>query len=184
MIKVLDRDGVLMGTCGANLAAYSQASKKVGLCFDETALGESIHGGESINDFRVPVWGEISEREFDQIKKVKARIFTQLLPLIQINAVWVEEILFSPDDFYLATKASIESSRLLIQRLIPEFHISHIYSTQASGYPSKVEILARISEFQNTSICDLILYDDSPQTIKIVSDAGFKAELTPHFCGV
>ena len=107
MIRVLDRDGVLLGTCGANLAAYSQASKEVGLSFDETALEESIHGGESVSDFRVPVWGEISEKEFALVKKAKVGLFTQLLPLVQINPIWVEEILNSPGDFYLATKASI-----------------------------------------------------------------------------
>jgi hypothetical protein len=184
MIKVLDRDGVLLGTCGANLAAYSQASKEVGISFDETALEESIHGGESVIDFRVPVWGEISEREFAQVKKVKVGLFTKLLPLVQINAVWVEEILNSPGDFYLATKASIESTHFLIQRLIPEFRISHIFSTQDPQYSSKVEILESISEFQNAQTRDLILYDDSPQTIQLVTGAGFQAKLAPHFCGV
>ena len=184
MIRVLDRDGVLLGTCGANLAAYSQASKEVGLSFDETALEESIHGGESVSDFRVPVWGEISEKEFALVKKAKVGLFTQLLPLVQINPIWVEEILNSPGDFYLATKASIESTHFLIQQLIPEFSISHIFSTQVPQYSSKIEILESISEFQNASPCDLILYDDSPQTIQLVTGAGFQAELAPHFCGV
>ena len=184
MIRVLDRDGVLLSTCGANLAAYSQASKIVGLRFDETALEESIHGGEAVSDFRVPVWGEISEKEFAQVKKEKVGVFTQLLPLVQINGIWVEEILNSPGDFYLATKASIESTHFLIQKLIPEFRTSHIFSTQDPQYSSKVEILESISEFQNASPCDLILYDDSPQTIQLVTGAGFQAELAPHFCGV
>jgi hypothetical protein len=103
---------------------------------------------------------------------------------VQINAVWVKEILNSPDDFFLATKASLESSRFLIQQLIPEFRISHIYSTQDSEYSSKVEILVSISELQNALIGDLILHDDSPQTIQLVTSAGFQAELAPHFCGV
>jgi hypothetical protein len=184
MIKVLDRDGVLLGTCGANLAAYSQASKEVGISFDETKLEESIHGGESVNDFRVPVWGEISEREFAQVKKVKVGLFTKLLPLVQVNAVWVEEILNSPGNFYLATKASVESTHFLIQQLVPEFRISHIFSTQDPKYFSKVDILKSISKFQNASTGDLILYDDSLQTIQLVTGAGFQAELSPHFCGV
>jgi hypothetical protein len=183
MINILDRDGVLVGTCVANLAAYSQASKETGLGFDKVALEESIHKGDSIDDFRDLVWGKISDIQFARLREAKVEFFMQLLPLVQINTHWRDKILESPKDFYLATKASIESSRFIINELLPEFHDSHIYSTQHSEFPSKVDILARISKINGISSREIIFYDDSPQTIRLCMDSGFDARLTPHFCG-
>ena len=183
MIHILDRDGVLVGTCAANLEAYSRASKETGLFFDEIALEESIHRGDSIDEFRLSVWGEISNLQLTRLREAKAEFFVQLLSLIRINTLWRDKILESPNDFYLATKASIESSRFIINKLLPEFHDSHIYSTQDSEFSTKVDILARISKINNIPSHELIFYDDSPQTIRICSDSGFIAKLAPHFCG-
>lgn len=183
MITILDRDGVLVASCAANLAAYTQASEDMGLGFDKVALEQSIHCGDSINDFREPVWGKISDIKFEQLKLAKAECLIHFLPLVQINPFWSQAILISPNKFYIATKASFESSRFLINLLIPEFNINHIFSTQSSEFSSKVEILARVSQINNVPYDELILYDDSSTTVDLVITAGFKAELVQHFCG-
>lgn len=183
MITILDRDGVLVGSCVANLVAYSQASKEMGLDFDKVALEKAIHKGDSIDDFRESVWGEISTIQFSRLREAKAAFFMQLLPRVRINTLWREKILESPKDFYLATKASIESSRFIINELLPEFCDSHVYSTQNSEFSSKVDILARISIINSVSSHELIFYDDSPQTIRLCADSGYDARLAPHFCG-
>ena len=183
MITILDRDGVLVGTCAANLEAYSRASKEIGLFFDEVALEEAIHKGDSIDEFRFLVWGEISNFQLTLLREAKAKIFVQLLSLIRINPIWRDKILESPENFYLATKASVESSRSIIRKLLPEFHDSHIYSTQNSEFSSKVDILATVEKINNLPPHNLIFFDDSPQTIKICSESGFNAKLVPHFCG-
>lgn len=183
MITVLDRDGVLVASCAANLAAYTQASKEIGLSFDKAALEKSIHCGDSINEFREFVWGKIPDIKFEQLKMVKAESFTHLLPLIEINPFWSKVIQISPNKFYVATKASFESSRFLVNSLIPEFNVSHIFSTQNSEFSSKVEILARVSQMNNLLHDELTLYDDSPKTVALAIAAGFNAELVQHFCG-
>ena len=183
MIRVLDRDGVLVASCAANLAAYSEASDKTGLGFDKVALEESIHNGDSIEEFRELVWGKISDVAFRRLKSAKTECFPKFLSLIQVNSIWHEKILISPNDFYLATKASIESTRLLIHALIPKFNTTHIFSTQNSEFESKVEILKKVSQLNSISMDGLIFYDDSFQTIRLVKEAGFQAELVKHFCG-
>jgi hypothetical protein len=183
VITVLDRDGVLVGTCAANIAAYVQASREIGLPFDEIALEESIHKGDSINEFWQSVWGAISVLQLNRLRETKAYFFVEYLPLIQINSLWRDKILDSPIDFYLATKASMESSRFIINELIPDFLDSHIYSTQDSKYASKVDVLEKISKINEIQPHELAFFDDSSQTISICADAGFNAKLTPHFCG-
>lgn len=183
MITVLDRDGVLVGTCAANIAAYVQASREIGLPFDEIALEESIHKGDSIDEFYQSVWGAISVLQLNRLRETKAYFFVEYLPLIQINSLWQDKILDSPIDFYLATKASMESSRFIINELIPDFLDSHIYSTQDSEFASKVDVLEKISRINKIQPHELAFFDDSSQTISICADAGFNAKLTPHFCG-
>lgn len=183
MIKVLDRDGVIVDSCAANLAAYSEASEKTGLGFDMVALEKSIHKGDSIEEFRERVWGKISDSSFRRLKSAKTACFPKFFSLIQVNPIWHQKIRISPKDFYIATKASIESSRFIIHALIPEFNTAHIFSTQNSQFESKVEILKKVSQLNNISMDGLIFYDDSIQTIRLAKEAGFQAELVEHFCG-
>jgi hypothetical protein len=179
---VLDRDGVLFDTCQANLFSYLSASATLQLDVNEERLQIAIRLGLSISEFHEQVWPEIRNGQYDEIIREKARVFRNSLHLVELNPFWSSRIVHSPDLFYIATKASLESTRFLLDEFLPNFHISNVYSVQQSNFTDKVAILKHIARENSSNEVELV--DDSVETVRLVVEAGYEAQLSPHFCRI
>ena len=181
---VLDRDGVLFDTCEANLSAYTEASRTLNLTTNLEELSRAIKSGSNLNDFYRMVWGGIPSDQLDLLRKRKIDFFAESLDRIRINHYWKNLIVCNPDIFYIATKASYDSTKHLLDSFLPDFNPHHVFSTQSDELKDKTAIIRYLSVASGIPVESFTLHDDSIDTVNLLVNKGYSAILEGHFCEV
>ena len=181
---VLDRDGVLFDTCEANHASYMLAARALNLTTNVEELSRAIKSGSNLNDFYEMVWGGIPLDHLDLLRKRKMDFFAGSLDRIRINHYWKNLIVRNPDIFYIATRASYDSTRHLLDAFLPEFNPHHVFSTQSDKLKDKTAIIRYLSVASGIPVESFTLHDDSIDTVNLLVNKGYSAILESHFCEV
>jgi phosphoglycolate phosphatase-like HAD superfamily hydrolase len=183
-IYVLDRDGVLFDTCRLNSESYIQASSSLGLQTNLSALDDAIMLGESIDVFFPKVWGDLSSSQLDELRARKLKFFKKNADLVRLNPKWIKVVKEVPEQCFIATRASLDSTNFLLRELLPEFQLQNVYSIQGGIYKSKGKVLDVIATNLQLSLESVTLYDDTFKTIKELKEYGYSAVFEKHFCGI
>jgi hypothetical protein len=181
---ILDRDGVLFDTCEANHASYMLAARALNLTTNVEELSRAIKSGSNLNDFYEMVWGGIPLDQLDLLRKRKIDFFAENLDRIRINHYWKNLIVCNPDTFYIATKASYDSTKHLLDSFLPEFIPHHVFSTQSDKLKDKTSIILYLSVTSGIPVENFTLHDDSIDTVDLLVNKGYSAILETHFCEV
>ena len=181
-ILVLDRDGTLFDTCELNFRSYSNASENLKVNLDENALQASICKGESFSTFQLKVWSKASSVEREALKSYKSEFFSRNLSLVRVNPELISLIESNGDSVYMATRATLESTNTLLEHFGVRIQKDNVYSTQTYPGSDKVSIMQNILEIGGGLPASIRLIDDSMESIKKVSAAGFSVQLYPHYC--
>ena len=181
-ILVLDRDGTLFDTCELNFRSYSNASEDLKVNLDKKVLQESICGGESFSTFELRVWGKVSSVEREGLKSLKSQYFSRNLNLARVNPELTTLIESNGDSVYMATRATLDSTNMLVEHFGVRIQKDNIYSTQTYPGSDKVLIMQNILKIGGGLPASIRLIDDSRESIKEVSLAGFSVQLYPHYC--
>jgi FMN phosphatase YigB (HAD superfamily) len=177
---ISDRDGVLFDTCNANFESYIRASKALCLTVQESQLLNAIHSGEAIVDFSVRVWGELSAAEFSLLRSTKSEYFIENIASVRVNHDFIESFLVSEKEPFLVTRASVASTRFLVNHFGLDFFGKRVISTSETA--SKIDIFSFICSSHNLDRSQVKVVDDSPQIVHASAEAGFQAIQYPHFC--
>jgi beta-phosphoglucomutase-like phosphatase (HAD superfamily) len=181
---VFDRDGTLFDTCELNFCAYVAASEALGLHIDDEALRESICAGETFSTFRIKVWGGNISRVGNELKNLKVEYFSRNLSLARPNPELIKLIEECENVVFLATRATLESTKMLLERFKVQILWKNVFSTQSHPGRDKLSIMLNILESEGGIPAAIKLIDDSFETINAVSAAGFSSELYPHYCSI
>ena len=181
---VFDRDGTLFDTCELNFRAYTAASEALKLHVDMEALREGICAGETFSKFRIKVWGEEISHVGNELKNFKVEYFSKNLSLARPNPELIKLIEVGENVVFLATRATLESTKMLLERFKVEISWKNVYSTQSHPEHDKLSIMLNILENEGGIPASIKLIDDSVETINAVSAAGFSSELYPHYCSI
>lgn len=181
---VFDRDGTLFDTCKLNFYSYTSASEALRLHLDKEALRESICAGETFSTFRIKVWGDEISHDGDDLKNLKVEYFLKNQDLARPNPELIELIKMNENDVFLATKATLESTKILLERFKVRIPWKNVFSTQSHPGGDKLSILLNILDNEGGGPASIKLIDDSLEAINAVSAAGFSSELYPHYCSI
>jgi phosphoglycolate phosphatase-like HAD superfamily hydrolase len=179
---VLDRDGTLFDTCELNFQSYLEASKTLEVEVNRQALQESICGGESFSTFHLKVWGNSTSMEREAIRNFKSEYFSRNLDLARLNPEIMSQIGPDGESVFLATRATLESTYLLLDHFAVRIQRKNVYSTQNYPGDDKVSIMQTILKLNGGLPASVKLIDDSVDTINKVSELGFDVLLYPHYC--
>ena len=182
MMLISDRDGVLFDTCLANIESYKSASKALGLKCEKDELAKAIHAGAGIFDFRHKVWGELSQIQFETLRKKKSITFFENMKYVRVNHDFVSYFLENEIEPYLVTRASLNSTILLLST----FGINSFDERVKSVPPgvSKISIVNSMFSSLNIAKSQLTIIDDSDEVIADALRSGFVAVQYPHFCSL
>jgi len=183
-ILVLDRDGTLFDTCELNFRSYSNASENLKVKLNQNVLQESICKGESFSTFQLRVWGNVSSMEREALKSLKSEFFCRNLNLVRVNPELTTLIESNEDSVYMATRATLDSTKMLLDYFGVRIQKDNIYSTQTFPGSNKVTIMQNILKIAGGLPASIRLIDDSRESINEVSAAGFAAQLYPHYCSL
>jgi|LakMenEpi03Aug12_release.lakeMendotaPanAssembly.Ray.scaffolds.fasta_scaffold178890_2 hypothetical protein len=179
---ISDRDGVLFDTCSANIESYKSASKALGLKCEKDELARAIHAGTGIFDFRQKVWGELSEIQFETLRKKKSITFFENLKYVRVNRNFVSDFLEKEIEPYLVTRSSLNSTILLLATFGIDSFDERVRSVP-SGV-SKISIVNSMFSSLNIPKSQLTIVDDSEEVIADALRSGFVAVQYPHFCNL
>ena len=177
---ISDRDGVLFDTCQANLESYCRAAELMGLATNTRELEAAIHSGEGISNFYRTVWGELSTAEFGLLRSTKSEYFIEEIASVRVNHDFIENFLEGEREPYLVTRASIASTRFLVNHFGLDFFGKRVISTSETA--SKIDIFSFICSSNNLDRSQVKVVDDSPHIVHASAEAGFQAIQYPHFC--
>ena len=177
---ISDRDGVLFDTCKANFESYFDASKALGFTVQESELLNAIHSGQGITDFSTRVWGELSTAELSLLRSTKSAYFIESISNIRVNHFFIEDFLSSERDPYLVTRASLASTKYLLDHFGLNFFGKRVISSSETA--SKIDVFNLICTNLSLDRSQVTIVDDSPQIISASAEAGFHTIQYPHFC--
>lgn len=177
---ISDRDGVLFDTCQANMESYTRAAELIGLATNSRELEVAIHSGEAISNFYRRVWGELSTEELCLLRSTKSEYFIESTASIRVNHHFIESFLVREKEPYLVTRASIASTKFLVNHFGLDFFGKRVISTLETD--SKLDIFSFICSSHNLESSQVTIVDDSPEIVHASAEAGFRVIKYPHFC--
>lgn len=179
---VFDRDGTLFDTCQLNFRSYAAASEALGVHLDKEALRESICAGETFSTFKIKVWGDDTSHDVKELRNVKVEYFSKNLGLVRPNPELIKLIELNENAVFLATRATLESTKMLLEHFKVPIPWKSVFSTQSHPGGDKLSIMQNILKNEGGLPASIKLIDDSVETINALSAAGFCSELYPHYC--
>jgi|688.fasta_scaffold189351_3 beta-phosphoglucomutase-like phosphatase (HAD superfamily) len=177
---ISDRDGVLLDTCKANLDSYTKTAETMGLATNIQELEIAIHSGAGIVDFSRRVWGELTTAELNLLRSTKSEYFIENIANVRVNHDFIESFLVNEKEPYLVTRASVSSTKFLVDHFGLDFFGKRIISASESA--SKIDVFNLICANLSLDRSQVTIVDDSPQIISASTEAGFHTIQYPHFC--
>jgi hypothetical protein len=179
---ISEMDGVLFDTCKANLESYTRAAELMGLKTDSLKLETAIHSGESLYAFYPNVWKGITNSELDSMHKSKQSLFTKYVGNIRVNVEFVENYLVNAIDPYLVTRASLSSTKILLEHFNLRFFGNRVIGGDQGL--NKIDVFKKLSDQHSLPRLGITVVDDSRHIVEQSKGAGFLAIQYPHFCSL
>ena len=179
---ISDRDGVLFDTCMVNLECYTRAADLMGLKTNSSELGAAIHSGEGLYAFYPKVWMGIASSDLDSLQKSKHLFFTEAIGRIRLNVEFVENYLISAIDPYLVTRASLASTKILLEHFDIQFFGDRVIGGDQGL--NKVDVFKKLADQHILPRLEITVVDDSRHVVEQSKEAGFVAVQYPHFCSL
>ena len=179
---ISDRDGVLFDTCQVNLESYTRAAESMGLKTNSLKLEVAIHSGEGLYAFYPKVWMGISNRDLDFLHKSKQLFFVEEIRKIRLNVEFVENYLVNAIDPHLVTRASLSSTKILLEHFNLQFFGDRVIGGDQGL--NKVYIFKKLADQNILPRSRITVVDDSRHVVEQSKEAGFVAIQYPHFCSL
>jgi hypothetical protein len=179
---ISDRDGVLFDTCKVNFESYTRAAELMGLKTNSLELEAAIHSGEGLYAFHPKVWMGVANSDLDFLHKSKQLFFAEEIVKIRLNVEFVENHLVNAIDPYLVTRASLSSTKILLEHFSLQFFGDRVIGG-GQGL-NKVDIFKKLADQHSLPRLGITVVDDSRHIVEQSKAAGFLAIQYAHFCSL
>lgn len=178
-ILAIDRDGTLVGSCRANLEAYSSAILEVRLEVP-AVLAQRIHDGDSWNAICKSEFSHLPIDVVNRIHRRKSEIFPEFFHLLNWNEALVEQI--RSEQWACVSNGTVDSTKLILStkpELSPMCIIGPSDKLQPKPSP---DMYLHLIESLKISCDDVLVYEDSDIGKKAAEQAGLKVKMIEHRC--